>query len=299
MTASQQQSTDLDSDPIIVPTDGASVTQRHPLYYIELVLFKVDTTLYRVQKHGFLYSNPKFFDRFNVPSDNNSDASDSNPIELNGVTSQAFEGLMVVLYPMNGNVPTYEAWLGALELATQWDMPDIRTRAIDALTNLHQNGSSTNTEIINLAKKYGIKTWLKDEYVKLVQNHSTRLEDLVGLLDNETLMRIFATQSYLFQDLTPPTTEASIICNNCTGGHGFTHCDKCCYQKGRYSTSTRNCDNCRNNKAWVFCELYCPRQHKPQVGLQDRAKVEAEIDRVFTAEFSFMGGIATVGSDPH
>ncbi|KAF9526324.1 hypothetical protein CPB83DRAFT_908437 [Crepidotus variabilis] len=144
MTAKQKQlSTDLDPDPIIVPTDGASVIQRHPIYYIELILFKVENTLYRVQKKGFLRSNAKFFDRFNVLGDINEDRSDSDPIEINGVTSEAFEGLLMAIYPVDENTPTYEGWLGALELATEWDMPNIRTKAIRTLANFHQSGSGT------------------------------------------------------------------------------------------------------------------------------------------------------------
>ncbi|KAF9521491.1 hypothetical protein CPB83DRAFT_900646 [Crepidotus variabilis] len=78
---------------------------------------RVDETLYRVPKSGFFQANPKFFDRFNV-------------IELNGVTSEVFEGLLNVFHPINGNTLTYDGWLGALELATRWNMPEIRAGTI-------------------------------------------------------------------------------------------------------------------------------------------------------------------------
>ncbi|KAF9521493.1 hypothetical protein CPB83DRAFT_900648 [Crepidotus variabilis] len=284
MTTNQQQPTDLDSDPIIVPTDGASVRQRHPLYYIELVLFEVDKTLYRVQKSGFLQANPKFFDRFNVPSDNNVDTSDANPIELNGVTSEVFEGLLSVFYPINGNTPTYEGWLGALELATQWDMPEIRAKTIDTLTTLHQSGSSTNIAIINLAKKYGIQAWLREGYTKLVQADLPKLEELIGLLDNETMMRILLTRSRLVAALTA-ASSGTVACTNCMSGYGYGSCLNGCPVKG-----VRTCDNCRQQKHQVFCDLYCPRQGRPTVGIHEKEKVETEIDRVFIAEFASMAG---------
>ncbi|KAF9522795.1 hypothetical protein CPB83DRAFT_840231 [Crepidotus variabilis] len=264
-----------------IPNDGAAVRERHGRYYIELVVFEVENTLFRVQKSGFLRSNPNFFDLVR-PNDLLAGAEDgSNPIRLGDVTVQAFEGLLLVLYPIEDVTPSYEEWIGALDLSTRCNLTDIRTKAINALSVLNENANSA-TEVIKLAKKYAIKSWLQKSYVNLIQRQDLKLEDLVGSLDSDTIMRIFATQAYLYRVPDIPWRS----CTNCSNGHGFRHCNFCCL-----NTTQEPCDNCRQEVGYETCAHFCknPTSTRPKrKALEERGLVEAEVRTVFSAEFLAM-----------
>ncbi|KAF9522797.1 hypothetical protein CPB83DRAFT_887354 [Crepidotus variabilis] len=270
---------DLDSDPVMVPSDGAAIRERHQKYYFELVLFEVEKTLFNVPKSGFLRSNPKFFDQFGATGTSlPSDEGQSTPIELKDVTAQAFEGLLLVLYPIDGTASTYEEWLGALELATLWDFPNIRTKAIEAMSILNESNSRSTMEIVVLSKKYKIKSWLREAYIKLVQQKHVDLEELLKVLDCETVMRLFAARSYILQTYTPAKLQN--LCNSCRSGRGYTHCSNGCYKAGGF------CDlDCPNSGRYQECTNVCT--NRPiSGGLDNLPKVEAEVDKIFNAEFS-------------
>ncbi|KAF9522796.1 hypothetical protein CPB83DRAFT_863984 [Crepidotus variabilis] len=270
---------DLNSAPVILPTDGAAIRERHEIYYFELVLFEVETTLFNIPKNAFLRSNPKFFDQFTAAGASPPSDEHEPMIELKGVTVQAFEGLLRLLYPVDGTNLTYEAWLGALELATRWDFPDIRAKAIKAMTTMHEASSRTTIEIVALAKKYRVKPWLRDSYIKLVQQKDLKLEDLLQILDCETTMRLFTAQSYILR-VAPPSLPQG-FCGNCNSGYGYSSCSYGCYQRGN------QCDNCINGRGHQNCTNLC--QNRPKTtGLDDAGKVAVEVDRIFCEEFASM-----------
>ena len=105
-----------------MPTDGALVRQRHPVYYFDMVEFevrgcyptqflcsylwkyichKVQGTLFNVPKNRFLAINPNFFERFEDKAIlGEEESSKPHPIELQGITKASFEGLLLVMYPL-------------------------------------------------------------------------------------------------------------------------------------------------------------------------------------------------------
>ncbi|KAF9525023.1 hypothetical protein CPB83DRAFT_772926 [Crepidotus variabilis] len=210
------------------PCDGAAVVERHDMYYFNFVVFQVQTTLFSVPKNGFLDSNPSFFDKFAPNKSIYVAANDVEPIELKDVTAEDFKGLLLVIYPFKRTAETYEEWLGALDLATRWDLADIRSKAIEALSKLNSSNKKSSVEIILLAKKYRIREWLVDSYVKLVQRDDLSLKTLREqepedeALDWETTSRLFSAHLELIQ-MGPSHSN----CRKCAEGKWF--CIDCCH----------------------------------------------------------------------
>ncbi|KAF9526330.1 hypothetical protein CPB83DRAFT_465170 [Crepidotus variabilis] len=275
MSVNLQRIQTLGWNPMAGPGDGSLVRQRHSKYYIELVCFEVEKTLFQVPKNEFLDANSKFFDQFSLRGDE----ENSEPIELQDITAQAFEGLLMVLYPKANDTFTYEHWLGALDLATRWDMPEVRTKAINALGTWDESHPCTTADLIALAKKYNVKSWLRRAYVKLVRQKDLKIGDLLDYLDYETVMRIFAARSRLLENsLVIPVP--GMVCHNCESGYGWRSCVRCCYQIGNPQPS---CSNCFSKKGFSFCKLYCRNPVRPN-GLHDPAIVGNEVDKFFSVE---------------
>ncbi|KAF8959923.1 hypothetical protein BDZ97DRAFT_1364998 [Flammula alnicola] len=179
--------------------DGSSVfdgLRRHTIYYDDTVVFKVESTLFRVPKKGF--SVPGNSLPVTIPQDNESmipGLTDSDPLELAEVSEISFEGFLSVMYPVDGVVARYDNLVGALDLATLWRFKEIREKAISQLSRILEGRNVI--EKIMLAKKYRVKRWLRDGYIKLAKQDDLTIEGLrcPGLeLDWETISRIFALQ---------------------------------------------------------------------------------------------------------
>ncbi|KAF9526329.1 hypothetical protein CPB83DRAFT_896164 [Crepidotus variabilis] len=271
----------MDMSLIQDASDGASVKQRHPKYYIELVLFEVEDTLFRVQRDGFIRANPKFFDQFSLWS-----GEESSPIKLEDITAQAFEHLLMVLYPIGKDTPTYAEWLGVLYLATRWNMFEIRKEAFEALAALNEDNPRPIAEIIQLAQQYRIKRWLRQSYITLVQQKGLQLDALLLYLDPKTIMRIFAARTHLLERQ-PAVFVTDGKCNNCDKEDDWHTCMHCCFKKEQPHVF---CSNCRATKAYWYCERYCRNRITP-IALDDYSIVEAEVDKIFYEEFLEMEGL--------
>ncbi|KAF9525024.1 hypothetical protein CPB83DRAFT_838519 [Crepidotus variabilis] len=182
--------------------DGKAVVERHDMYFFDFVVFQVQNTLFRVPKHGFLDLNPAFFDKF-APVGSTSatlDANEADPIELKDIPADDFKALLLVIYPFKRTAETYEEWLGALGLATQWDLADIRSKSISALSMLNRSDKKSPVEVALLAKKYRIKDWLLESYIQLVHSDDLNLRTLRQqepentTLDWETISRLFSAR---------------------------------------------------------------------------------------------------------
>ncbi|KAF9525770.1 hypothetical protein CPB83DRAFT_858859 [Crepidotus variabilis] len=206
--------------------DGGYTEERHALYYWDLVVFRVEKTAFRIPTYGFLSSNKNFFE--NLQSSRSKVENDGQEYEqvdvyeLESVNKNHFEGLLLVLYPRGRTAETYEEWIGALHLATLWDLHDIRTKAIEALERSSSLKSKNPVEVALLAKKYGVGSWLCNAYTNLVQRTdlsinllrpSTNEEDC---LDWITVSHIFEAQSLLKtwpDDLTALPTQCGFCAN--------------------------------------------------------------------------------------
>ncbi|CAA7260396.1 unnamed protein product [Cyclocybe aegerita] len=177
---------------------------KHEKYYFEMVIFQVEDTLFRVPKNSFLKADPDsiFPTMFSLPPSDemiSEGEHDSHPIVLEGVPKAYFEGFLLVMYPFKRTAVTFEEWIGALDLATMWSFSEIRGKAISALTDMLVERDPLQNLL--LARKYQVRSWLKESILRLVKNQALELRTLQrgGSLDWETIARIFAVQARLMR----------------------------------------------------------------------------------------------------
>ncbi|KAF9525866.1 hypothetical protein CPB83DRAFT_858761, partial [Crepidotus variabilis] len=270
--------------------DGASVMENHSTYFFDMVTFEVENTRFRVPKNGFVKANPRFFDRFSLPRlpmGNRTSSVEEQTIALAGITADAFHGLMLLMYPFE-ETPSYNEWIGALDLATQWNFKDIRAKAILALSTLNRSGniSQTPTELILLAKKYKVKVWLREEYIKFVKMDDLKLEHL-RTLDWETISRILAAHLYYGRSEKSVSAQTKPLkCSNCCRDPAamsglFDHpCLLTCQKINGFN----HCSPCRAGNKWG-CERKCSNLKWKD---QTPTTAEAHVDALFSSEFSSM-----------
>ncbi|KAF9532927.1 hypothetical protein CPB83DRAFT_742925, partial [Crepidotus variabilis] len=174
---------------------------------------KVENVQFRVPKNGFLIENPKFFDQFDLPTISAEDEGDvdslPNTIVLKDTTSEAFHGLLLVIYPLcvlDGNclaylnlispvsprtASTYEEWLGALDLATRWELSKVCFFAVFILEA--NSGSGTAVDIILLGRKFKVDQWVKKGYMEILKQKDLKVET-IQTLGWETATRLFAAK---------------------------------------------------------------------------------------------------------
>ncbi|KAF9535074.1 hypothetical protein CPB83DRAFT_843433 [Crepidotus variabilis] len=182
-------------DSGLATSDGASIRERHSLYFFKMVVFEVEGTLFHVPKDGFTILDPAFFDRFRGPTDEES--SEEAPIVIKDTTAESFYGLLLVIYPFHQVKQTFTEWQGALDLATRWRLHAIRTKAITALSVRLANSP---VGIARLAKYSLISSLLRDAYAQLVQQKTLSVEYFQGepnTPDWETIARLISVQKKL------------------------------------------------------------------------------------------------------
>ncbi|PPR07096.1 hypothetical protein CVT24_010917 [Panaeolus cyanescens] len=142
-------------------------------YYNEIVVFKVEDTIFRAFKKAFTIQGCFFESMFSLPRPSEAQArsqslevdspegtSDSNPIVLEGISKAAFRSFLKVLMPIEGvsSYATNKQWLSVLDLSTMWDFQTVRAKAIKALGG-YVMGLQPPERII-LSWKYEVKAWL-------------------------------------------------------------------------------------------------------------------------------------------
>ncbi|KAK2467423.1 hypothetical protein APHAL10511_000658 [Amanita phalloides] len=117
---------------------------RHKDYYFENVIFQVENQLFKVPRHLFLQESEIFRDIFScpVPKGAHPDGlSDEQPLHLRGIAAKDFVLLLRCLYPIlqfsgNPQMPTFETaeeWAAVLELASRFEMPNVKQLAKENL----------------------------------------------------------------------------------------------------------------------------------------------------------------------
>ncbi|KAF9050395.1 hypothetical protein BJ165DRAFT_1000502 [Panaeolus papilionaceus] len=132
--------------------DSKPRMQRDPVFYCETVVLQVEDTLFCVPKSGLVEEGTYFNSLLSqVRTDFGSQASspgssDHNPIILDGVKKNHFQHFLRLIYPFRGvEAPeTDDQWLSILQLATQWNFPDIRETALTHLEHLFKSPSSSS-----------------------------------------------------------------------------------------------------------------------------------------------------------
>ncbi|KAF8959924.1 hypothetical protein BDZ97DRAFT_1365091 [Flammula alnicola] len=169
-----------------------------------MIVFEVENTLFRLQKKAFEVPGSFFEVMFSLPGHDKNGLqgeghSDQCPIVLNGISISHFRGFLHVMYPLSmaGPAKTYEQWLGALHLATQWDFFDIRKQAIAGLSPFLTDRGGV--EVILLARKYKVKEWLIQGYMHIAQQTDALDIDKLGAatLDHATIIRLFLVRDMI------------------------------------------------------------------------------------------------------
>ncbi|OCB88033.1 hypothetical protein A7U60_g4818 [Sanghuangporus baumii] len=151
--------------------------QRDDEFYINFIIFEVESILFRVPRHSFEANSETFRDMFaSIPATLTAEgSSDINPLILNGVTTTDFRALVkALLSPAYGSKIELNVteWISVLRLAHLWTFGKLLDAAIEEIDRL----SSDPALKISLAKKYNVSKWLRRNYFKLVM----RLEPLTA-----------------------------------------------------------------------------------------------------------------------
>ncbi|KAJ3536485.1 hypothetical protein NMY22_g6025 [Coprinellus aureogranulatus] len=195
-------------------------------FYHENVVFEIDSTLYRVHKHGFQrYSRSFFRDLFSLPKvaeQSQEGESDENPIKPPQVTKDEFESLLKVIYPLELTGPpelSKEQWIGVLRLSRQWDMPEVASLAIEKLSAVEM----TPIEKVRLGKAHGVPEWLRDGYASLVAAISLSSLEELEPLGLQTACRILWARD----QINAKAKKRGLYCGFCAKHEGKWHALQC------------------------------------------------------------------------
>ncbi|KAF5365925.1 hypothetical protein D9758_006684 [Tetrapyrgos nigripes] len=144
--------------------------RRHPRFYFPdgNVLFLVENTIYKVHRYFFQRDSAIFDAMFTLPSppgESPEGESDENPICLHGISSQDFDRLLSILYPLDFleyEMKTVEEWTSILDLASRWDFSSLCRLAVNNLYTI-----TSAADKIYLGHMYEVTEWLVPAYTEL------------------------------------------------------------------------------------------------------------------------------------
>ncbi|KAF8814171.1 hypothetical protein BYT27DRAFT_7082785 [Phlegmacium glaucopus] len=239
-------------------------------FYWDVIIFKVEDTLFRVPRCEFEQSSEVFADMFCLPSgaaERIEGQDKEHPIVLEGYRKNEFSCLLKVMYPRYALSPAVivhvtspllqlaqslisgtkfelslekEEWVSVLKLSTIWNMNKIREYAIHWLST---NGALTPIEKIRLARAHKVATWLEEGLTSLVGVvHSLTREEL-ATLGWETSALIFWTRDNLSPYSSDSTTVVlsrdMIKCAICSSSPCLIGMNRCAYCKHNFATVGR------------------------------------------------------------
>jgi len=217
-----------------------------PGFIFQIVVFKVENTLFQVLRNGFNVPGTPFEAMFALPQTQTDSIEGScleNPIHLLGIKADHFRSFLRILYPFMGQKPVvlFDEWVGVLNLATMWLFQEIRAKAISQLSELIKE--KTAMERITLAKEYRVAEWLRDAYFELTQKTPLDFEELrppepyfnsldrnweadskkweATFRDWETLARISHLQTKVATSIMSLGGNRLLYCNECDMDFGF------------------------------------------------------------------------------
>ncbi|KAK7472353.1 hypothetical protein VKT23_000470 [Stygiomarasmius scandens] len=148
-------------------------------FYFNFVIFQVEDALYNVPRQPFMRESDVFHDMFSLPVPVGRKAegqSDEEPVLLQSVSKVDFERLLNLMFPDAGldHMPSLDEWISILKLATLWDMPRIRERAIRHMAPI----MTDPVQKIEIAREYDIDDWMLPALNQLVQrDHALTMEE--------------------------------------------------------------------------------------------------------------------------
>ncbi|KAJ7590542.1 hypothetical protein C8J56DRAFT_783010, partial [Mycena floridula] len=181
--------------------------------------FSVDNKLFKVPRHRFEQESQIFRDMFKVPSgDNRPDGmSDEQPLHLTGISRAHFQSLLKVLYPRQVQILSIEEWVGALHLATMWDMARIRKFVILSLNQFKPLLDAASRAA--LGKQYNVEQWYFAGLVELVKRAKHIELTEANILGIETVLKITELRERC-RVASPPLQSVSRANQNSRDRHG-------------------------------------------------------------------------------
>ncbi|TEB21373.1 hypothetical protein FA13DRAFT_1741950 [Coprinellus micaceus] len=130
----------------------------------ELVVFQVETRVFHSFRHVFTNTSEVFRDMFLLPPGQSDEGtSREKPIVLHGCVENDFASLMKVLHPEQIHVVdskfdlSEHEWLGVLQLATMWEMKEIRELCVQSMFQKQVDIAPLKLAI--LAQQFRVRSW--------------------------------------------------------------------------------------------------------------------------------------------
>ncbi|KAF8632494.1 hypothetical protein AX15_001861 [Amanita polypyramis BW_CC] len=182
-----------------------SMPTRHKDYYFEDIIFQVEDQLFKVPRHLFLQESEIFRDIFRcpVPKGAHQDGiTDEQPLQLQvrpSATFSPYRNPKRRKFNKNPQLPAFEKmeeWTAVLELASRFEMPNIKQFAMERMVPFLGNAPAMQ---IYLGRKHHVREWVVSALNKLIQRaEPLRKEDieLIGLDDGLKVMALRETCMY-------------------------------------------------------------------------------------------------------
>ncbi|KAG6918346.1 hypothetical protein DXG01_014995 [Tephrocybe rancida] len=163
--------------PTAQPVNLTAKPMRHPTYYFDdgVVVFQVQTTLFKVHRYFFTRESEVFAGMFMVPptADGPEGTTDTRPILLpissrtrrRGFLSDWLSGTRLLTSesgPLRG-------WLDLLSITDRYQFSNARAAAISAIDHI---GGLNPIERLRLSKKYNISAWRSSAFEALCQRNT-------------------------------------------------------------------------------------------------------------------------------
>ncbi|KAF9642120.1 hypothetical protein BDM02DRAFT_3106039 [Thelephora ganbajun] len=153
---------------------GSTSVYRHPKYYMDtdMVVFQVNSCLYRVHKHFFLSEAGFFKDMFALPqyvnggeAKSKEGTTDDTPIVIPHVTCKEFEALLDFFYyrfSSKEETRSLDQWVSLLSISTRFQLDRIRRRAISEIEGHHPQLHAVDKVVLSV--KHSVDPWLIPAY---------------------------------------------------------------------------------------------------------------------------------------
>ncbi|KAJ8076671.1 hypothetical protein AAF712_000305 [Marasmius tenuissimus] len=202
-------------------SESTEKDERHELFYIETVVFKVNNTLFKVPSR-YLHEQSEVFAFASSMSDPNGEGvegqSDERPVNLplpDDASTEDFVQLVKVIYPLTVHLPApsnldRDQWTSVLKLSTFWELSEIRDLAIAEISNT----DLTLIDKVVLGRNYRVRPWLLEGLKGLVDpmREIPSMEDMHEKLGTETAMQVLYIRNFaLLQVLSCGTTQEDIL----------------------------------------------------------------------------------------
>ncbi|GLB38934.1 hypothetical protein LshimejAT787_0600960 [Lyophyllum shimeji] len=164
-------------------------------YFMDLVVFDVEDTLFRVPTYYFRASTDFFtqdFESFAARAGQGEEI----PLKLEDVTAADFRALLRLMYPLpltSTRTLSDDEWVSVLKLSTKWAMLDVRRMAIDHLTS----ATMSPADRVVLARTYSVVEWLRSAYLTLAKDPTSISPEDASKIGLEPVFKLHRAREYM------------------------------------------------------------------------------------------------------